>query len=162
MSRFMLLLALCAGILMTGAPPAKADPLKDYLWEQRVFVVFAPDADNLDARKQIKWLELHKGDFAARDMILILAYNSPDAVLTNDLQGHISTDFPHSAATLFERYRADRRKFSAMLVGKDGGVKARYEHPTRADDIFGLIDTMPMRARELEKEKNRNSATPVE
>ena len=151
-------MALCAGMLAMTSHHAKADPLKDYLWEQRVFVVFAPNANNLEARRQVNWLELQKGDFAERDMVLIKAYHNPNEVIVDDLNGTVRNDFPHSAAALFERYRADRGEFSAMLVGKDGGVKARYQHPTRAVDIFELIDTMPMRKRELEKAKEKNKA----
>jgi hypothetical protein len=34
-------------------------------------------------------------------------------------------------------------------IGKDGGVKLRSAEPVAAGDFFALIDTMPMRRREM-------------
>ena len=39
--------------------------------------------------------------------------------------------------------------FSVILIGKDGGVKLRSAEPVSAEAIFGLIDGMPMRQREM-------------
>jgi hypothetical protein len=36
-----------------------------------------------------------------------------------------------------------------VLVGKDGTVKLQREGMTALKDIFGLIDSMPMRRREI-------------
>jgi hypothetical protein len=36
-----------------------------------------------------------------------------------------------------------------VLVGKDGTVKLKRQGPTALADIFGLIDSMPMRQREM-------------
>ena len=40
-----------------------------------------------------------------------------------------------------------------LLIGRDGGVKARYE-ALDLDTVFALIDTMPMRIQEM---RDRNS-----
>jgi hypothetical protein len=39
--------------------------------------------------------------------------------------------------------------FTVILVGKDGGVKLRVNDPVKLADIFGLIDSMPMRQQEM-------------
>lgn len=39
--------------------------------------------------------------------------------------------------------------FVVLLVGRDGGVKHRYPEPTGPDELFGRIDEMPMRQREV-------------
>lgn len=39
--------------------------------------------------------------------------------------------------------------FEVVLVGKDGGVKARTSDPDALEDFLALIDTMPMRRAEL-------------
>jgi len=38
--------------------------------------------------------------------------------------------------------------FALMLVGKDGAVKFRSDKVVVPDEIFGLIDQMPMRQKE--------------
>ena len=43
--------------------------------------------------------------------------------------------------------------FEVLLVGKDGGVKLRRDAPVATSEITRLIDTMPMRRREMEAGK---------
>jgi hypothetical protein len=43
--------------------------------------------------------------------------------------------------------------FQVLLIGKDGGVKLRSSEPVSVKDIFGLIDSMPMRQQEMESRK---------
>jgi hypothetical protein len=40
-----------------------------------------------------------------------------------------------------------------LLIGKDGGVKLRSSEPVSVKDIFGLIDSMPMRRQEMDSGK---------
>ena len=39
--------------------------------------------------------------------------------------------------------------FEVVLIGKDGGVKARTSDPGALQDFLALIDTMPMRRAEM-------------
>lgn len=39
--------------------------------------------------------------------------------------------------------------FQVLLIGKDGGVKLRRATPVASSEITKLIDTMPMRQREM-------------
>jgi hypothetical protein len=39
------------------------------------------------------------------------------------------------------------------LIGKDGTVKLRSAEPVPVKDIFGLIDSMPMRRQEMDSGK---------
>jgi hypothetical protein len=43
--------------------------------------------------------------------------------------------------------------FQVLLIGKDGGVKLRSSEPVSMKDLFGLIDSMPMRRQEIESGK---------
>jgi hypothetical protein len=43
--------------------------------------------------------------------------------------------------------------FQALLIGKDGTVKLRSAEPLPAKDIFGLIDSMPMRRQEMDSKR---------
>jgi hypothetical protein len=39
--------------------------------------------------------------------------------------------------------------FRATLIGKDGGVKARWDAPVTLNALYAVIDVMPMRRREM-------------
>lgn len=40
-------------------------------------------------------------------------------------------------------------RFAAVLIGKDGGVKDRFDQPVEPADLHARIDAMPMHRREL-------------
>ena len=42
--------------------------------------------------------------------------------------------------------------FALRLVGKDGGVKLARSKPVPMEEIYALIDTMPMRRSEMKRE----------
>lgn len=39
--------------------------------------------------------------------------------------------------------------FLGWLIGKDGGIKETFKKPLSADDLFKLVDSMPMRKQEM-------------
>ena len=51
-------------------------------------------------------------------------------------------------ATLRARWKLPADEGAVALVGKDGGVKARWDAPPALDDIVARIDAMPMRRAE--------------
>ena len=55
------------------------------------------------------------------------------------------------ATVLRSHYRVGAGQFTVILVGKDGGEKYRAERVVDPDELFALIDTMPMRRREMRK-----------
>jgi len=45
-------------------------------------------------------------------------------------------------------------RFEVILIGLDGGIKLRQNSIILEEDLFALIDGMPMRIRELKNKKN--------
>ncbi len=41
--------------------------------------------------------------------------------------------------------------FTAVLIGKDGGVKEKSSRPIPPADLFGTVDKMPMRRQEMRR-----------
>jgi hypothetical protein len=59
------------------------------------------------------------------------------------------------AKALRTRYGAeDGSTFTALLIGKDGGVKWRDREPADLSRIFSLIDSMPMRRQEMTRQES--------
>jgi hypothetical protein len=50
---------------------------------------------------------------------------------------------------LRKSYGVDEQNYAVLLIGKDGGVKLRREVPVTTTELFSLIDSMPMRKREM-------------
>lgn len=61
--------------------------------------------------------------------------------------------FEGSAWTSLRRqFHVDGRKFTVVLVGKDGGEKFRSHVPVTIEELDALIDAMPMRQQEVRDE----------
>lgn len=70
----------------------------------------------------------------------------PDESATSINEGHDK----QGALAELARLRSDERPdFEMVLIGKDGGVKARTSDLNALEDFLGLIDTMPMRRTEM-------------
>ncbi len=48
-----------------------------------------------------------------------------------------------------KRFQIEAGRFTAILVGKDGTVKHRAHTPVTPENLYALIDAMPMRRREM-------------
>ena len=50
---------------------------------------------------------------------------------------------------LFKTYQPNHDEFTFVLIGLDGGEKMRSTKVVSLEQLFGLIDSMPMRQWEL-------------
>jgi Domain of unknown function (DUF4174) len=58
---------------------------------------------------------------------------------------------------LYKQYDIDvNTSFTVILIGKDGGEKYRSARPITSTQLFALIDAMPMRRSEMQKQKKNN------
>jgi len=118
--------------------------MQDFAWKNRPLVVLADDssvvrglADRIDAN----WQEMLE-----RDMVVLWVFAQRLRVQGPDG----STEFGAAAAETIRGELEDPEE-SVLLVGKDGGVKGRFDTDISLETIFDLIDAMPMRAREMRK-----------
>ena len=51
---------------------------------------------------------------------------------------------------MYDHFKVLPDTYATVLIGKDGGEKERFGEPVQPVMLFGLIDRMPMRRRELE------------
>ena len=116
--------------------------LDGYRWQNRLLLVFAPDADSALYRRQQEMLLVAERGLNERDMVIIFVIR--DAVSTNGRPAAAV-----AAVDLRDAYGVLPREFRVVLIGKDGGVKLRQEEPISAADLFALIDSMPMRKQEM-------------
>lgn len=80
------------------------------------------------------------------------------ALLKKEAAGLKERDMSISVAakktTLYKKYGiAASEPFTIILVGKDGGEKYRSNKLTSAQQLFDLVDAMPMRKEEMRRGK---------
>jgi Domain of unknown function (DUF4174) len=118
--------------------------LDRYRWQNRILLVFAPDAASALYRRQQEMLLVAERGLNERDMVIIFVIR--DTVST---KGRPAAAV--AAVDLRDAYGVLPHEFRVVLIGKDGDVKLRQEEPISMADLFALIDAMPMRKQEIGK-----------
>lgn len=98
--------------------------LADAQWKSRVLLIF-------HGRQQQDWpeqRERYRKALKERDLVVI--------------QGE---------EEMADAYGVTSSDFTLILIGKDGGVKAKQVRRVNLPQLFRLIDAMPMRRKEMEK-----------
>ncbi len=118
-----------------------------FSWQDnRVFLIFAA-APGPSVEEQVRALAAERDALAERDMVVL--------AVTGDDVTPIFGDVPSDADARALRTRCGvdaATPFTALLIGKDGGVKWRETRPADPAELFGLIDTMPMRRAEMREQ----------
>lgn len=97
--------------------------------------------------KQIIELEKNTGGITDRDLLILHIEDEKVRFLqkssTSDLSG----------SRLRSRYNIPKDEFRYILIGKDGGVKLNNKDFVSNEELFSVIDAMPMRQREMKNGK---------
>ncbi len=108
-----------------------AEPLTQYLWKRRVVMSFSAAESTPERISLLKQIKQYQCEFDDRQMVHIdLIAGSSDHQL------------------LSRQFSVPNKNFNLVLLGKDGGVKLLTSQPS-VENLLTLIDTMPMRQREL-------------
>ncbi len=127
--------------------PIKEINLQSYKWENRPLLIFTESEKSKLYQSQMKEFEGNERCIDERDMILISIFSNEEVQIDNKKY------FLDNYNELLKKFSFDKSDFALILIGKDGTVKLKSEKPIEANKIFDLIDSMPMRKREMEKDK---------
>lgn len=117
--------------------------IEQYRWRKRALVIGAPQRDDERIATMLDAVASTQGEFADRDMVLVTLLDSGASVAgERRLTGA-------EAAAARDALGIRSGTFALRLVGKDGSVKLATESPTAIAEVYALIDTMPMRQREM-------------
>jgi hypothetical protein len=139
-----LLVVLIPRLVHAGRPIDVVD-LGRYRWKNRLLFLFSPSSE-IPAYQSLN-RELNRNHDGVRDRDLLVFRILEQGSSAMDSQ-EIS---PQGAINLRRRFGVNQGTFTVVLVGKDGGVKLQRPGPVSLSDIFGLIDSMPMRQREMQE-----------
>lgn len=109
--------------------PADGVDLSQFVWKNRLVVVFANSPQDPAFIEQTRLLEERWSDLLARDVVVI-----------------VDTD-PAALSPVRKTLRP--RGFSLVLIEKDGRVELRKPLPWDGREIMRAIDKMPIRREEL-------------
>lgn len=119
--------------------------LNDYLWKKRLLLIFSPSESCSDYKIQMEELNKRKAETEDRDLQILEIFdeevNHLDSISISHEQGK----------SLKKRFGVKTGQFTVILLGKDGGEKYRSKKYIPIEDIFAIIDAMPMRQAEMKE-----------
>jgi hypothetical protein len=121
--------------------------LTQYQWKNRLLLLFSPSPENPAYQAIVRQLQEKASGVRERDL-LVFHVLEPGKSFMNSRE--IS---PAGAKALRQRFAIAPGTFTLVLVGKDGGVKLKRTDRVALAEIFGLIDSMPMRQQEMQKQE---------
>jgi hypothetical protein len=139
-----LVMVMSVGPLGSGEVRDVAD-LKQYQWKNRLLLLYSPSPMNPAYQALRRELQEQAGGVRERDLLVFHVLEPGKSFMDGR---EIS---PAGAKSLRQHFRIEPGAFTVVLVGKDGGVKLKRADGVALADIFGLIDSMPMRQQEMQK-----------
>ena len=121
------------------------DMLDDLRWQSRVLLVFSANEDDARAREFLAAAGEASCELEERDLVLGHITQTGGSYLGDSSVSAADAD------GVRKRFRAED-EFLVLLIGKDGGAKAKYRDVPELEEIFRLIDGMPMRRREVRQQ----------
>jgi len=153
MTRFLNLIAGLAVGLLALTATAKAQEMQsldEYGWSHRPVLMFHDGRDASCLLCEMGFRDEVADGFIDRDIVFIEITPEGTRSWVDGGSGGALSDTP---ATLRDRFNVGQETFTVILIGKDGGEKGRWsEPPSWEDEIFPLIDSMPMRQREMRED----------
>lgn len=127
--------------LLAGTASAGAANLDALLWQARPVVIFASAKTDERVEEQLRLLDQRQSAVHERDIVVVTVW--PDRV---EMDGKSVTLKPRDVR---RRFNVAENRFVVLLVGKDGGIKRGSHTVVEPESLFGQIDSMPMRQREM-------------
>ncbi|MGD2037456.1 MAG: DUF4174 domain-containing protein [Desulfobacterales bacterium] len=117
--------------------------LAQFQWKNRLLFIFAQDVSHPLFKGLQSQIAAQKAEVEERDLIVFeVPAQGPARMNTNPLD-------QQEADSIRNHFAVPCNAFSLILVGKDGGIKLKRSDQVDLSEVFGLIDSMPMRQREM-------------
>ena len=139
----MLTLIVCNLQISIAKPLPELNSLGQLIWEHRIIIINAKNNDSANIEKTIRDQKLEIDD---RHILWFIVSKQAEKIdIANNYLGKLNPSF-HKEVLSYVNEGHKR----VTLIGKDGGIKAQ-SNTLKLNDIFALIDTMPMRISEMNR-----------
>jgi hypothetical protein len=145
MRRFAVIFLILIGLAVWAPKEALSMDLTQFQWKNRLLFLFAEDANDPFFKNLQSQIMAQKAEVDDRDLIVFeLPATGPARMGPTPLDRQ-------QADSIRTHFDIPSNTFSLILVGKDGGIKLKREDRVDLSDVFGLIDSMPMRQGEMQR-----------
>ncbi|MCH2038111.1 MAG: DUF4174 domain-containing protein [Rickettsiales bacterium] len=125
-----------------------AQVFEQYLWQKRVVLVFAPSEESSLLAEQRQMFDTYQEGLKERDVVRWVVVKDETVIVDKRHQPHMPS------SRFYRHFNVDNKTFTVIVLGKDGTEKLRQQQKViPSDQLFALIDSMPMRKKEIEERK---------
>ncbi|MFC1713317.1 CIA30 family protein [Candidatus Poribacteria bacterium] len=122
--------------------------LDDYKWKNRLLMVFSPSESHPDYKSQKKEIVEKIAQIDERDLVVFEIFEEGENRVSNSTIAHAAGE------SLREKFSVKPEEHTVVLMGKDGAEKLRSTGHVPIEEIFSLIDSMPMRQSEIRERED--------
>lgn len=122
---------------------AFSQDLSDYRWKNRLFVIVTDHIDSQTYLAQMKEFERNETGLTERKLLIFTA-----TPLGYTLGTKQDSDW-QASKNLYKQFKRKDNTFEVILIGLDGGIKRRKTGLLKLEELFAIIDGMPMRRKEI-------------
>jgi hypothetical protein len=131
------------GLTVWAPKEALSMDLTQFQWKNRLLFLFAQENNHPLFKDLQSQIVAQKAEVDDRDLIVFeVPAQGPARMNTSPLDRK-------EADSIRNHFAIPSNTFSLILVGKDGGIKLKRRDQVDLREVFELIDSMPMRQREM-------------
>ena len=135
-TRFLLLVLLFSGFY------AQSQVLSSIQWKNRVLLVMSENPNDPLVKQQASLFSQDAEEMKERKLILLQVF--PEFYLMGG-----DSAIRRASAEVYFDYKSAKKSFELILIGLDGDEKMRRAELIRPEDLYAIIDAMPMRRNEM-------------
>lgn len=122
----------------------KAQDLSQYKWKNRMVLLLTTTKENIHLSRQMKNFEAQEKELSERKLKVF-------QVTPESFREVFPIRLAWEKGTFYKQFRKSDSDFEVLLLGLDGNIKIRQEKILDSEDLFRIIDAMPMRQAEMKK-----------
>jgi bifunctional DNA-binding transcriptional regulator/antitoxin component of YhaV-PrlF toxin-antitoxin module len=146
----MILTVIVIASIFTSQPATTMDAdITNLQWKKRLLLIFAADNAQSNFQSLANEISSRQADVDDRDLVVLEILESGTSRMNR------SRIEPQKGASIRKQLGIAPDEFTVILVGKDGGIKLKRNDQVRLEEIFQLIDSMPMRQDEMSQNSYR-------
>ena len=133
--------------LILASVKSNSQDLNDFKWINRVLIVKTLKSNSKKLADQLIEFKNLNEDFKERKLILVTI--TKDDFLLVDFTSNVSRSSGKVSESISKNILDQNNDFEVILIGLDGGIKLRENQTLLKQDLFRIIDAMPMRRKEI-------------
>lgn len=137
-----------SALVIMAFSPASADTLNDLKGEKRILLLDFPEGSGYNLSQLEKQIQRGKKNMSDRDLVL---FHIGDLGKTGRRYAEDLNDAEREAIRTKLKLGEKSDLPLIILIGKDGGIKAAQKKDFDLVKLLKLIDTMPMRKKEMKE-----------